>query len=169
MRFIENLTDLPIKLHFYLSVWNSDSQSVAVEVTHLRKSLDYTSVFRGCGDIDRRWHALPARPSHVLHACCRIVNLLCIARGARAQRLVLCLIFLSPGTYQSIRAVIKSLGGPLKITKRAASFLTLGIVLPPVAPLTVKAPQSSALELLNRLHVRFGRRLKVPRQRQRLV
>lgn len=57
MRFIENLTDLPIKLHFYLSVWNSDSQSVAVEVTHLRKSLDYTSVFRGCGDIDRRWHA----------------------------------------------------------------------------------------------------------------
>lgn len=154
MRFIENLTDLPIKLHFYLSVWNSDSQSVAVEVTHLRK---------------RRWHALPARPSHVLHACCRIVNLLCIARGARAQRLVLCLIFLSPGTYQSIRAVIKSLGGPLKITKRAASFLTLGIVLPPVAPLTVYAPQSSALELLNRLHVRFGRRVKVPRQRQRLV
>lgn len=57
MRFIENLTDLPIKLHFYLSVWNSDPQSVAVEVTHLRKSLDYTSVFRGCGDIDRRWHA----------------------------------------------------------------------------------------------------------------
>lgn len=154
MRFIENLTDLPIKLHFYLSVWNSDPQSVAVEVTHLRK---------------RRWHALPARSSHVLHACCRIVNLLCIARGARAQRLVLCLIFLSPGTYQSIRAVIKSLGGPLKITKRAASFLTLGIVLPPVAPLTVYAPQSSALELLNRLHVRFGRRVKVPRQRQRLV
>lgn len=73
MRFIENLTDLPIKLHFYLSVRNSDSQSVAVEVTHLRKSLDYTSVFRGCGDIDRRWHANQLAP----RTCCtHVVGLL---------------------------------------------------------------------------------------------